>query len=133
MMCHSYNWKIQMQRFFLILQITCKNNLTLLWHNEVEFTICYIFYESFQVQYNKNLILKHTLIPVGVNIVTFLFPIWIHYFNPCQIHICGSNVPYMASAEKTFIKSFAREIWLYRLQCLYCWESSCIYEKKATS
>lgn len=68
--------------------------------------------------------------PVAVNIVTFLFPVRIHYFNPCQIHICGSNVPCMASAEKTFIKSFAKENWLYRLQWLYCWESSCVYGKK---
>lgn len=59
---------------------------------------------------NKNIILKHTLIPVGVNTVTLLFPVQIHYFNPCQIHICGSNVPCMASAEKTFIKNIAKEV-----------------------
>jgi len=39
----------------------------------------------------------------------------------------------VASAEKTFIKGFAKEIWLYRLQWLYCWESSCVYGKKGTS
>lgn len=59
---------------------------------------------------NKNIILKHTLMPVGVNTVTLLFPVQIHYFNPCQIHICGSNVPCMASAEKTLIKSIAKEV-----------------------
>lgn len=35
----------------------------------------------------------------------------------------------MVSAEKTFIKSFAKETCLYTLQWLYCWESSCVYGK----
>lgn len=70
-------------------------------------------------------ILKNTLIPVR-----FLFLVRIYYFNSCQIHICGSNVPDVASAEQTFIKIFAKEICLYRLQWLYCWESSCVYGKK---
>lgn len=125
-------WKCKEIFYLFILQITCKNNLCLLWHIEREFTVCYIFSEWLWIWYNKNLILKY-LKPVGVNRVTFLFPVWIHYFNPCRIHICGSNVPCMASAEKTFIKTFAKEIWLFRLQWLYCWESSCISGKNHAS